>query len=330
MFRARRFLSAFAFVVILGPGDSYAADAKSALAQRPDVAAALEVFDTWVDWTARNRDQPAVSIGIVYDQELVFAKGYGYADIAKKTPATPATAYRIASISKTFTAHAILQLRDAGKLQLDDPITKWIPELKLAKIDPQQPGHHDPADPVPHRRHSARGRRDLLERHELPLARGHDAHPQPHGRRRPLGDGIEVLQRRARPCGLHRRGRFGRAVSRVRRAPHPGAARHDRHAGPPHSRHADARGRLRPAHGGQAPPPRALLQRQLHARRVELRLDRRGSREVRVPPVPHGGPPEGRRSSRPRRSPRCSASNGSSRTGRAAGGWAGASVAATD
>src|SRR5262245_34335078 len=139
MFRAVRFLSVFAFVVVLTPADSYAADSGSAVAQRPEVVAALEVFDTWVDWTVRNREQPAVSIGIVYDQDLVWAKGYGYADLAKKVPATPSTAYRIASISKTFTAHAILQLRDAGKLQLDDPITKWIPELKLAKVDPESP-----------------------------------------------------------------------------------------------------------------------------------------------------------------------------------------------
>ena len=118
---------------------AFAVEPASSLAKRPEVAAALEVYDTWVDWTARNRDQPAVSIGIVYDQDLVFAKGYGWADIAKKVPATPETAYRIASISKTFTAHAILQLRDAGKLQLDDPLTKWIPELKLAGIDPNSP-----------------------------------------------------------------------------------------------------------------------------------------------------------------------------------------------
>jgi D-alanyl-D-alanine carboxypeptidase len=139
MLRVRRFLSVFALVVVLSPAESYAADSESALAQRPEVAAALEVFDTWVDWTVRNREQPAVSIGIVYDQDLVWAKGYGYADLVKKVPATPSTAYRIASISKTFTAHAILQLRDAGKLQLDDPITKWIPELKLAKVEPESP-----------------------------------------------------------------------------------------------------------------------------------------------------------------------------------------------
>lgn len=116
-----------------------AADAPAPLAKNSEVAAALEVFDAWADWTARNREQPGVSIGIVYDQELIWARGYGYANIAKKIPATPATAYRIASISKTFTAHALLQLRDAGKLRLDDAISKWIPELQLAKIDPQSP-----------------------------------------------------------------------------------------------------------------------------------------------------------------------------------------------
>ena len=127
-------------VAMLAPAAAtFAAEPASALSKRPEVAAALEVYDAWVEWTARNRDQPAVSIGIVYDQDLVFAKGYGWADIAKKVPATPATAYRIASISKTITAHAILQLRDAGKLQLDDPLTKWIPELKLAGIDPNSP-----------------------------------------------------------------------------------------------------------------------------------------------------------------------------------------------
>ena len=112
---------------------------KTPISESPGVAAALQVFDSWVDWTARNREQPGVSVGIVYDQEVVFAKGYGFADLARKIPATPETAYRIASISKTFTAHAILQLRDAGKLTLDDPITKWVPELRLANVDPARP-----------------------------------------------------------------------------------------------------------------------------------------------------------------------------------------------
>jgi len=96
------------------------------LAENAEVSAAIAVFDVWCQHTVYNREQPGVSIGIVYDQDLIWAKGYGYADLEKKTPATPKTAYRIASITKLFTATAILQLRDAGKLQLDDPVAKHL------------------------------------------------------------------------------------------------------------------------------------------------------------------------------------------------------------
>lgn len=137
MIRARVALAVLLLVVCRL--STSAAEPRAALAGKPEVAAALEVFDAWVDWTVRQRDQPGVSIGIVHDQDLIWSKGYGFANLAKRIPATPATAYRIASISKTFTAHALLQLRDAGKLQLDDPITKWIPELELAKVNPQSP-----------------------------------------------------------------------------------------------------------------------------------------------------------------------------------------------
>lgn len=100
--------------------------ASEPLIDNPEVSAALAVFDAWCEYTVHNREQPGVSIGIVYDQDLIWAKGYGHADLEKKIPATPSTAYRIASITKLFTATAILQLRDAGKLQLDDPVAKHL------------------------------------------------------------------------------------------------------------------------------------------------------------------------------------------------------------
>jgi CubicO group peptidase (beta-lactamase class C family) len=97
------------------------------LAERSEVAAALAVLDAWVGATVAQREQPSLSIGIVYDQDLIWANGYGYADLAKRVPATPATLYRIASISKLFTATAVMQLRDAGKLRLDDRVAARLP-----------------------------------------------------------------------------------------------------------------------------------------------------------------------------------------------------------
>src|SRR6476619_181417 len=83
--------------------------------QKPEVAAVIQVLDAWIQATVAARDEPGLSIGIVYDQELIWSKGYGFADREKRIPATPATLYRIASVSKLFTSTAIMQLRDAGK-----------------------------------------------------------------------------------------------------------------------------------------------------------------------------------------------------------------------
>ena len=128
-----------ALVILLLAHPLSAADSTKSLADNPGVASAIQVFDAWVARTAADREQPAVSIGLVYDQNLIWAKGYGFADLEKKTRATPATAYRIASLSKLFTATAILQLRDAGKLQLDDPVSKWLPEFAPGRVETGSP-----------------------------------------------------------------------------------------------------------------------------------------------------------------------------------------------
>jgi len=109
------------------------------LARRPEVAAAIAVLDAWVTATVASREQPGLSLGIVHDQDLIWAKGYGLSDLAKKVPATPSTVYRIASISKLFTTTAILQLRDAGRLQLDEPVAKYLPWFKIKNAHPEGP-----------------------------------------------------------------------------------------------------------------------------------------------------------------------------------------------
>ena len=82
---------------------------------------------------AKDNHFPGLAFGIVVDGKLVHTGNYGYTDIEKKIPVTSSSLFRIASMSKSFTAMAILKLRDEGKLNLDDPAYKFIPELKNLK-----------------------------------------------------------------------------------------------------------------------------------------------------------------------------------------------------
>ena len=73
---------------------------------------------------------PALVYGVVLDGKLLFSGGFGYANLEGNIPADSRSLFRIASMSKSFTALAILQLRDEGNLRLDDPASDYLPELK--------------------------------------------------------------------------------------------------------------------------------------------------------------------------------------------------------
>jgi CubicO group peptidase (beta-lactamase class C family) len=73
---------------------------------------------------------------VVSDQELVWSTGMGWADPARKRPATPSTVYSVCSISKLFTTVAVLQLRDEGRLRLDDPLEKHLPWFAVKSRPP--------------------------------------------------------------------------------------------------------------------------------------------------------------------------------------------------
>jgi len=76
-------------------------------------------------------DEPGATVIVVKDGKTVLRKAYGLADTAGKTPMTPHTVLRLGSITKQFTAVAILMLADEGKLQLDDPITRFFPDYPM-------------------------------------------------------------------------------------------------------------------------------------------------------------------------------------------------------
>jgi len=78
---------------------------------------------------ARARHIPGIAYGIVVDNELVIASGTGFIDLDTELPATSTSSFRIASMTKSFTAMAILKLRDEAKLSLNDPVSRYIPEM---------------------------------------------------------------------------------------------------------------------------------------------------------------------------------------------------------
>ncbi len=72
---------------------------------------------------------PSVSVAVIQNGKLTFAKAFGESDLAKQQSATPDTRYAVGSISKQFTAAALLLEQEAGKLSLDDKVAKYLPEL---------------------------------------------------------------------------------------------------------------------------------------------------------------------------------------------------------
>ena len=72
-----------------------------------------------------------ISIALIDDQKLIWQKGFGFADLENKIPATPETIYRAGSISKVFTAAATMQLAEQGKIDIDQPLVKALPEFSI-------------------------------------------------------------------------------------------------------------------------------------------------------------------------------------------------------
>jgi D-alanyl-D-alanine carboxypeptidase len=130
---ARHALSAALFSLFALPlhAQPAAMSAQStSVAGDPDVLGAERVFAAWIEGQIAYRGLPGIAIGVVSDQQLVWAQGFGFADLKAKLPMTPSTKFRVASNSKLFTAVAIMQLREAGKLRLDDPVVQYLPWFK--------------------------------------------------------------------------------------------------------------------------------------------------------------------------------------------------------
>ena len=86
-------------------------------------------LDPWITTEIRQKSIPALSIALVDDQKIVWARGFGFADPTKQIPATAETVYRVGSVSKLFTDLALMQLIEQGKIDLDAPVSAYVPEF---------------------------------------------------------------------------------------------------------------------------------------------------------------------------------------------------------
>ena len=107
------------------------------IADDPRVQQAVDLLEVWLEAQRAYDDIPGISAALVHDQAVIWKGGYGLRDVGRRTPATADTIYSICSISKLFTSVAVMQLRDEGKLRLDDPVSKHLSWFKIRNSAPQ-------------------------------------------------------------------------------------------------------------------------------------------------------------------------------------------------
>jgi CubicO group peptidase (beta-lactamase class C family) len=99
----------------------------------------LQETDEFIITAMNKYTLPGLAVGVVHDGSLVYGKGFGLADVRAQRPATTDTVFRIASITKTFTAIGLMQLWEQSKFQLDDPVNDYLITYKVQHRDPQAP-----------------------------------------------------------------------------------------------------------------------------------------------------------------------------------------------
>ena len=91
---------------------------------------AIEKLEAAVEYEVKQKNLPAFSIAIVDGDKVAWSKGYGFQDADKKVPATADTIYRVGSISKLLTDISVMKLVESGDLDLDKPVTTYLPDFK--------------------------------------------------------------------------------------------------------------------------------------------------------------------------------------------------------
>ncbi len=91
----------------------------------------ISAFEAFVEGLMEEYEAPGVSVGIIHSGNMVYSSGFGYRDLERKLPVTPETVFGIASVSKSFTALAIMQLAERGLLAVEHPVKRYLADFDL-------------------------------------------------------------------------------------------------------------------------------------------------------------------------------------------------------
>jgi CubicO group peptidase (beta-lactamase class C family) len=128
------YLSLLAAICFVLPGGAQADDRFADAGRAERVAALLPGIDKVYTELAAEKHLPGLVYGVVMDGKLIHTRSIGYANVEAQVPVTSDTRFRIASMTKSFVALAAMRLRDEGKLDLDAPVARYLPELKNLRM----------------------------------------------------------------------------------------------------------------------------------------------------------------------------------------------------
>ena len=121
-FKSRAILASFLTILFVGQATVFCIPA---LGQSTSDAERIARLELLLENLRQELKIPAYSAAIVKDQKVIWAKGFGFADLENKIPATEHTPYHLASLTKTFGSTILMQLVQEGKVKLDDPVSKY-------------------------------------------------------------------------------------------------------------------------------------------------------------------------------------------------------------
>ena len=137
--------SVLCFAIVVGSlGVSYSKcflPSKLKIPADADLNQKTELIDEWL-WELHNEDKFNGAVLVAKEGEILFDKTYGYTDVERKTRLTNQSSFNLASVSKQFTAMTIMILAEQGKLNYDDPVNKYLPELNYPDITIRHLLHH--------------------------------------------------------------------------------------------------------------------------------------------------------------------------------------------